>query len=75
LHFNKKIQVFFGPRITDSLKLHRIFARKQIDEHCNNKELAYNFKYPQKPPITQKKTEEQPRLFTGMNPKLKDEMG
>jgi hypothetical protein len=58
---------FLGPRIPNSLQMHRLWAKKEL---LGGKQ-SYNFKFP--PPGTQngkRKRVEEPRPFLGMNPNL-----
>ena len=62
-----RVPIYLGPRIHNSLLVHRAFARKIIDEETS---AAYKFKFPPKPPQSKQKRVEGPRDFTGMNPDL-----
>ena len=63
-----KVPVYLGPRLADSSKVHREYSKRDL----GNGQKSYNFKFPPKVLHLKRSRLEEPRIFTGMNPNLKE---
>lgn len=61
-----KVPRFLGPRIPNSLQMHRLWAKKELP----GGKQSYNFKFPPRIMNGKRKRVEEPRPFLGMNPNL-----
>ena len=61
-----KVPIYLGPRISNSLQMHRLWSRQEFGLLAN----AYPFKFPPRPAPIKSKRVEEPRPFQGMNPQL-----
>lgn len=61
-----KVPIFLGPRIPNSLQMHRLWSRQEFGVLSD----AYPFKFPPRPAPIKSKRVEEPRPFLGMNPRL-----
>lgn len=67
----KRVPLYLGPRVHNSLQLHTLFAKKEQEDGTQ----SYKFVFPPRPGQATRKRAEEPRPFTGMNPRLEELMG
>lgn len=62
----KQIPIYLGPRVPTSLQLHKAYAKKELEDGTQ----SYKFIFPPQPMLANRRRTEEPRPFTGMNPRL-----
>jgi len=65
-----QILLYLGLRPINSVHVHKEYSRQKLEDGSS----SYNFKFPPRPVVIQKKRVEEPREFLGMNPDLQEEL-